>query len=169
MSIVQLSLFDSNQCRICYAWKEWRAFRPYSHICKKCEYQRKKQRLDSHQLLIRREQTKQWQRQNKERYDERRRAWRKENKAQVNRFTQRRRALIRANGGSYTYAEWDQLCMQHDQRCLCCDEQKPLTPDHIVPVTKGGSSDISNIQPLCMDCNRRKRDKTIDYRPKSHT
>jgi 5-methylcytosine-specific restriction endonuclease McrA len=38
---------------------------------------------------------------------------------------------------------------------LCCGEAKPLTVDHVVPVSKGGSNDISNIQPLCLECNDR--------------
>lgn len=163
MSILQLNFFKHKQCSACHKWKEPDAFRRGRTVCKKCMYQEDKQR-NAPRIAEVRAQSKQWHQQNKERYDERRKAWRKENKAKVNRFTQRRRALIRANGGSYTYAEWDQLCAQYDHRCLCCGEQKPLTPDHIVPVTKGGTSDIDNIQPLCMDCNRSKRAKIIDYR-----
>lgn len=34
----------------------------------------------------------------------------------------------------------------------------PLVVDHVVPHSKGGSSDISNLQALCEACNRAKRD-----------
>lgn len=77
----------------------------------------------------------------------------------------RRRARKEANGGSYTAQEWRELCAKYDHLCLCCGEAKPLTVDHVVPLVEGGSNDISNIQPLCLDCNLRKATKTIDYRP----
>ena len=81
------------------------------------------------------------------------------------RCTHKRRAQIEGNGGSFTAEEWEDLCAECDYRCVCCGEHKPLTVDHIIPVSKGGSSDISNIQPLCKSCNSSKRDKAIDYRP----
>jgi 5-methylcytosine-specific restriction endonuclease McrA len=70
-------------------------------------------------------------------------------------------------GGSYTVAEWQSLKIQYDYRCLCCGKHEPeikLCADHVIPVTKGGSSYINNIQPLCQSCNSRKGAKIIDYR-----
>lgn len=75
-----------------------------------------------------------------------------------------RRARKQNQGGSYTAQEWRELCQKYDHRCLCCGKVKRLTPDHVVPLSKGGSNDISNIQPLCLPCNLRKASKTIDYR-----
>lgn len=77
----------------------------------------------------------------------------------------RRRAWIEQSQTSYTQQEWDQVCARYKHRCLRCGQSKPLTPDHVTPLSRGGSNSIENIQPLCLDCNRWKRDQTIDYRP----
>jgi 5-methylcytosine-specific restriction endonuclease McrA len=94
-----------------------------------------------------------------------RQAWKRRNP--MNAFIHKhiRRARKRANGGSFTEQEWLTLCAQYDNRCLCCgrDDVK-LTADHVVPLEHGGSSYISNIQPLCGRCNSAKGTKTIDYR-----
>ena len=48
-------------------------------------------------------------------------------------------------------------------RCRLCgksaEDGVQLEVDHIVPVSKGGKTEISNLQTLCMACNRGKRDK----------
>lgn len=41
-------------------------------------------------------------------------------------------------------------------RCLGCKALEDLTVDHIVPVSRGGSSDIGNLQTLCRSCNSKK-------------
>ncbi len=75
----------------------------------------------------------------------------------------KRRARIAA-GGTFTLLEWTNLCARYNHRCLCCGRQTKLTPDHVVPISRGGSNTISNIQPLCGPCNSRKFTKTIDFR-----
>lgn len=77
----------------------------------------------------------------------------------------RRRSWIEQSQTSHTQQEWDALCAHYEQRCLRCGQVKPLTEDHVTPLSRGGSNAIENIQPLCLDCNRWKRDQTIDYRP----
>jgi 5-methylcytosine-specific restriction endonuclease McrA len=75
-----------------------------------------------------------------------------------------RRSRITEAGGSYTQAEWEALCVAHGYKCVRCGEPKPLTVDHVVPVSLGGTSDIGNIQPLCQSCNSRKGNNIEDYR-----
>jgi 5-methylcytosine-specific restriction endonuclease McrA len=81
-----------------------------------------------------------------------------------NLYAVRRRARKVAAGGSFTVAQWRELCARYGNACLCCKRKRKLTKDHIIPLSKGGSNDISNIQPLCLPCNLSKGVKTIDYR-----
>lgn len=77
------------------------------------------------------------------------------------------RARKRSNGGFYSNQEWEDLKSKYGYKCLCCGKEEKhgiLNVDHIVPISKGGRNDISNIQPLCKSCNSKKRDKIIDYR-----
>lgn len=77
-----------------------------------------------------------------------------------------RRTRISAAGGKYTPQEWKELCDRYGNRCLRCgDTTAKLTFDHVIPVSAGGSSDISNGQPLCRSCNAKKGRGCADYRP----
>ena len=78
-----------------------------------------------------------------------------------------RRTRITKAGGSFTFKEFKEMCNKYDNRCLCCGKRRKLAADHVIPVSKGGSSNISNIQPLCFGkggCNNRKGNKYADYR-----
>ena len=44
-------------------------------------------------------------------------------------------------------------------RCVLCQDYKNLVIDHILPLSKGGSDDISNLQTLCWSCNSIKSNK----------
>lgn len=68
------------------------------------------------------------------------------------------------NAGKFTPAEWKHLCDFYGNICLCCGEKKPLTVDHVIPLSLGGSNTIANLQCLCLECNLKKNAKTIDYR-----
>lgn len=46
----------------------------------------------------------------------------------------------------------DYLLSQHNC-CACCGSTNNLTIDHIIPVAKGGTSDLDNLQVLCYWCN----------------
>ncbi len=92
------------------------------------------------------------------------RAWYQAHPEQWLGYNRRRRAAKNGSGGTVTTTEWRALCEQYDNRCLACGNTGPLTADHIVPLSKGGRHDISNIQPLCRSCNSHKRTKTVDYR-----
>lgn len=106
-----------------------------------------------------------WQRANKGKRRLELLQWRRANPAKYKAQKQLRRARIAGNGGSFTATEWLDLCRAHNNRCLCCGVAGVvLAADHIVPIAKGGTSHISNIQPLCKSCNSSKGTKIIDYR-----
>lgn len=44
-------------------------------------------------------------------------------------------------------------------KCALCGTLEDLQIDHILPIAKGGSNHIKNLQLLCGFCNRRKSDK----------
>ena len=48
---------------------------------------------------------------------------------------------------------------RNNYQCQSCGKNKQqakLTIDHIIPLAKGGSNDMSNLQTLCFKCNRQK-------------
>ncbi len=115
------------------------------------------------------EKRKQYHIKNKEQENKSNRQWRINNPEKVKAYNKvyerNRRAHKLHNGGSFTLEEWKALVWYLGEKCLCCKKIKFLEIDHIVPITKGGSSYISNLQPLCRSCNSIKRTQIIDYRP----
>jgi 5-methylcytosine-specific restriction endonuclease McrA len=47
-------------------------------------------------------------------------------------------------------------------KCVVCGSCENLTIDHIIPITKGGTNDICNLQPMCKSCNSAKNNKTME-------
>ena len=77
---------------------------------------------------------------------------------------QKHRTAKTQAGGSFTAQEWIDLCKCYGNKCLRCNRRRKLTADHVIPVSKGGTSNIDNIQPLCGPCNSSKGAKSTDYR-----
>lgn len=85
-------------------------------------------------------------------------------KEMIHRRNHNRKARIRGAKGTHTTQQWKDLKIKHNYTCLHCNREEPeikLTEDHIIPISKGGSNDISNIQPLCQSCNSKKKDKIL--------
>ncbi len=79
--------------------------------------------------------------------------------------SRKRRAAKHASSGSFTAEEFKALCDAYGNRCLACGTTEAiLEADHVVPLTRGGSNDIGNIQPLCGSCNRKSFLSIIDFR-----
>lgn len=78
----------------------------------------------------------------------------------------KRRKILRQMSGRHSEGEWQTMKAQYDWTCPSCKKKEPdikLTRDHIIPVSRGGSDNIENIQPLCHSCNCRKHTLTIRY------
>jgi len=70
------------------------------------------------------------------------------------------RARKAAAEGSFTAAQWLALVEAHEGRCAYCGNVRPLEPEHKIPLSRGGSNDISNIVPACRRCNAKKHKLT---------
>lgn len=75
----------------------------------------------------------------------------------------RRRGREHNAPGTYTWAEVMHLWISIDRRCSYCDKQDTvIEPDHVIPLSKGGSNSLTNIVPSCKPCNSDKRDLLIN-------
>lgn len=61
----------------------------------------------------------------------------------------------RRRGYNAGYVDWDAV-ESLNKICNMCKSTDDLTLDHIKPLSKGGTNDISNLQVLCRRCNAKK-------------
>lgn len=58
-----------------------------------------------------------------------------------------------------------QAVLQRDgNKCLLCGSKDNLTIGHIMPISRGGNSDIENLQTLCSSCSRSVHTSSVDFR-----
>lgn len=103
----------------------------------------------------------------KQRSTESFRAWRRDfERAYRKRYPEKVRAKARdyvhrkrAGGGHVSAKDWLALQEKHSYACAYCLTITTLTQDHVIPLSKGGKHDISNIVPACQPCNSAKRDR----------
>lgn len=69
-------------------------------------------------------------------------------------------------GSSHTFEDWEFIKESFGFCCAGCGSSETdvlLTEDHIIPLSKGGTDNKDNIQPLCQSCNSKKGTKIIKY------
>ena len=71
----------------------------------------------------------------------------------------KRRALKKNNGVFYISKK--ELNSMLSSACVICSSIENITIDHIIPISRGGTHGIGNIQPMCLPCNTKKIDKTM--------
>lgn len=89
----------------------------------------------------------------------------------TNIYSANRRAKKRNAEGKFTLGEWEKVKEDFNYICPSCKKKEPeitLTKDHIVPLSKKGTNFILNIQPLCMQCNRKKQSRIINFKEKNY-
>lgn len=143
-----------SQCKICC--------KQYNRSEKRKQYNRSEKYKQSQRQYRQSEKGKQIRQQAQRQYEQSEKYKQYKRKGENVRRTRKTQA-----GGSYTPAEWYNLCKFYDFHCLRCNIEFPfkdLSMDHIKPVIKGGPSFIWNAQPLCGPCNSKKGNKEMDYR-----
>jgi 5-methylcytosine-specific restriction endonuclease McrA len=104
-----------------------------------------------------------WSQEERERAAAQKAAWKFANPEKVKASSAAARHARRAAPGRFSTRQWLLLCALYGHRCACCGNASSLTPDHIVALSRGGTNHIANIQPLCLDCNRRKWVRPVIY------
>lgn len=71
-------------------------------------------------------------------------------------------------------SEWIPLVAEILKRdgyaCTYCSAKEDLTADHVVPLTRGGTNDRSNLTACCIPCNTKKSNKLVsEWLPNSST
>jgi hypothetical protein len=120
-----------------------------------------------------------WRKENPEKFKEIRDAWVKENPDKVregqSRYAKKHPEKMQAKSAKrrarkmnvaindLADEQWAEILASYDGHCCYCGRtDRPLTQDHIIPITSKGNHTASNVAPACDKCNPRKGASTIE-------
>jgi 5-methylcytosine-specific restriction endonuclease McrA len=87
--------------------------------------------------------------------------WRSNNRDKMRIHYQNRRVWVK-EAGKLSKESVDLMFLIFGRNCLKCGNTNDLTVDHIVPLSRGGSNYIYNLQPLCKRCNSIKGNRNCE-------
>ena len=101
---------------------------------------------------------------NKDSLTESRKEYREYNKDKIKGYNHKRRALKLGNGGSYTKEQWLDTLEYFDYKCAYTGEciKHSCHVEHIVPISKGGTSYIWNLVPSTESANCSKGNRGME-------
>jgi 5-methylcytosine-specific restriction endonuclease McrA len=101
-----------------------------------------------------------WYEQHKERHAQTYRRYQIENAAVLGAYGKRRREL--AVSSDFSFDDWLTTLAAFNHCCAyCLRGDRPLTMDHMNPISRGGLHTADNIIPACRSCNSKKGDRSI--------
>lgn len=74
----------------------------------------------------------------------------------------KRYELLLNSDYTLTDKEWQEVLKYFNNSCAYCGSSESLTKDHVVPITKGGTTSRNNIIPACLSCNQSKSNKELE-------
>ncbi len=106
---------------------------------------------------------------NKEKLQERNKAWKNRNPENVKIWSIRRRGLLRGLGrltlATLSKVKTGNIRQYGALTCIYCNaplDSMHYSLDHLVPISRGGTNDYTNLGISCLGCNCKKHTKTYD-------
>lgn len=133
LSEYKASYYLENRARVLFEQKQWREQNGEAHRARSAK----------------------WYHENIERARARNRQHKRDNPQKINAINANRRAIKKGSTGSHTADEIKSLFVMQGGKCAncLCSIKKSCHVDHIVPLIRGGTNWIKNIQLLCPPCN----------------
>jgi 5-methylcytosine-specific restriction endonuclease McrA len=105
------------------------------------------------------ERSRNYRKNNPEKIKQIKNSYRKNNPEAIQKHRMIRRAR-KAQNGIFKVSE-KELAKLMASPCAVCGSNKQTTIDHIIPISRGGTHSIGNLQPLCKSCNSSKHQKVM--------